>query len=211
MMPRPYITRTGLQILPVELICMILENLEMPDLLNCALVLAFRRSYTFFSFNSVQVSKFLKRTIKESSRLNYTIDLAKNRMISILPAAYNLSFSTRLKLLRTREDSWKYLEFKQRRLLKLPPTGSVYEFAGGLYGNGREDETRVTASISFLELPSLDAALLGCPQNELKVWTHTMDDVSTIDFTMDPAQDLLVLVGLAPQEFADFYKPHRLD
>jgi hypothetical protein len=109
-----------------------------------------------------------------------------------------------LNLLRSREESWKYLKFKQRRLLNLPPTGSVYEFVGGLYGNGREDETRATASISFLELPSLDAGLLGNSQHELKVWTHTMDDVSTIDFTMDPAQDLLVLVTLAPPEFVIF-------
>ena len=208
-MPRPYITRTGLQILPVELICMILEILEMADLLSCTLVPPLPRRPLFPS-NSAQVSKFLKKTIKGSSRLNYTIELAKNRMISILPAAYNLSFSARLNLLRTREDSWKYLEFKQRRLLKLPPTGCVYEFVGGLYGNGREDETRATASISFLELPSLDAALLGCPQNELKVWTHTMHDVSTIDFTMDPVQDLLILVGLAPQEFVDLNNLHHL-
>lgn len=30
--------RTGLLILPIELICMIFENLEMPDLLHCTLV-----------------------------------------------------------------------------------------------------------------------------------------------------------------------------
>jgi hypothetical protein len=200
MMPRPYMTRTGLQILPVELICMIFENLEMPDLINCILVDSPSSDLLCVS-NSIQVSKFAKRIIKESSRLNYTIELAKNRMVSILPSSCNPTFSTRLNLLRTREVSWKYLTFKQRRILKLPPTGSVYEFVGGMYGNGREDETRATASISFLELPSLDAALLGNPQDELSVWTHTMDGVSAIDFTMDPAQDLLVLVALAPPEF----------
>lgn len=126
-------------------------------------------------------------------------------MISILPPACNPSFATRLNRLRSREDSWKYLKFKERRLLNPPPTGSVYEFVGGLYGIGKEDETRATASISFLELPSLDAALLGNSQEELNVWTHTMNGVSTIDFTMDPAQDLLVLVALAPREFVVLY------
>jgi hypothetical protein len=150
----------------------------------------------------------MKNIIKDSSRLNYTIELAKYRMVSILPSACNPTFSTRLNLLRTREVSWKYLKFKQRRILKLPPTGSVYEFIGGLYGNGREDETRATASISFLELPSLDAALLGNPQNELNVWTHAIYGVSAIDFTMDPAQDLLVLVGLAPPEFVNPFTSH---
>ena len=83
----------------------------------------------------------------------------------------------------------------------MPQTGSVYEFVGGLYGNGKEDETWATISISLLELPSFDAALLGNSQDDLKVWTHAMDGASTIDFTMDPAQGLLVLVTLAPPEF----------
>jgi len=96
------------------------------------------------------------------------------------------------------------MEWKQRHTLKLPPTGSVYEFVGGLYGNGREDDSRVTASISFLELPSSDTPM--DPPN-LKTWTHAMGDVNIIDFTMDPSQDLLVLVALAPPEYvrsADF-------
>jgi hypothetical protein len=37
-MPRSYTTRTSLQALPVELVCMILENMEMHDLLTCTLV-----------------------------------------------------------------------------------------------------------------------------------------------------------------------------
>ena len=136
----------------------------------------------------------------ESSRLQYTIELSKHRMISTIPHSSNPSFATRLNFLRRTEDAWKYLDFKQRKVLKLPPTGSVYEFVGGLYGNGREDETRATASISFLELPSLDIASVGDPEPELQIWTHSMDDMTIIDFTMDPTQDLLVLVGLAPAE-----------
>lgn len=37
-MPRACTIRTGLQCLPVELVCMIFENLEMHDLLTCKLV-----------------------------------------------------------------------------------------------------------------------------------------------------------------------------
>jgi len=120
--------------------------------------------------------------------------------MSILSSACSPSFSTRLNLLRTRESSWKYLKFKQRKVLNLPQTGAVYEFVGGLYGNGKEDETWATILISFLELPSFDT-FLGNSQDDLKVWTHAMDGASTIDFTMDPAQGLLVLVALAPPEF----------
>ena len=121
-------------------------------------------------------------------------------MVSLLPTSSFPPLATRLKLLRDRERAWKYADWKKRHILNLPPTGSVYEFVGGLYGNGREDDSRVTASISFLELPSSDAMFLGEPLHELEMWTHAMADVTIVDFTMDPSQDLLVLVALAPPE-----------
>ena len=138
----------------------------------------------------------------DSSRLQYTIELSKYRMVSLLPESVSPPFATRLKLLRDRERAWKYVDWKKRHTLKLPPAGSVYEFVGGLYGNGREDDSQVTASISFLELPSADAMLLGASDSphELQTWTHAMADVTIVDFTMDPSQDLLVLVALAPSE-----------
>lgn len=126
-------------------------------------------------------------------------------MVSLIPSSYSPPFASRLKLLRERERNWKYLDWKQRHTLSLPPTGSVYEFVGGLYGNGTEDNTRATASISFIELPCLDAFILGRPKDELKAWTHSMEDVNNIDFTMDPSQDLLVLVALAPREYVVLY------
>lgn len=120
-------------------------------------------------------------------------------MVSVLSASASPPFHSRLKLLRDRENAWRHMNWQGRHKLKLPPTGSVYEFAGGLYGNGRENEHRVTASISFLELPSSTG---NTPIDEAgasgsKTWTHFMEDMTIIDFTMDPAQDLLVLVALA--------------
>lgn len=88
----------------------------------------------------------------------------------------------------------------------MPPTGSVYEFVGGFYGNGREDDHRVTASISFLQLPSRDtiSPIMDAPP-DLKTWSHSMSDVIIIDFTMDPSQDLLVLVAVATSGLVSFY------
>lgn len=206
-MSRPYLSRNCLQNLPVELVCMILGKLEMPDLLRCTLVAISAKAVALIFANNHQVSRYFRKAVNESSKLKYAIELAKHRMISIFPSSANPSFATRLRFLQNREHAWKYLKFEHRRPLNLPPTGSVYEFVGGLYGNGREDETRATASISFLELPSLDARLLGDAQDVLKIWTHPMDDVTIIDFTMDPAQDLLVLVGLAPPEYV--FPVHR--
>lgn len=147
-----------------------------------------------------QVSKHIRRVIAQSSRLQYSIELQKARMVSILPPSSSSPFASRLKLLRERECNWRYINWAKRHTLSLPPTGSVYEFVGGIYGNGREDDSRVTASISFLELPSTDASFLNESKETLQAWTHCMGDVNIIDFTMDPSQDLLVLVALAPPE-----------
>lgn len=118
-------------------------------------------------------------------------------MVSVLPPSCAPPYASRLKRLRDRERAWKTLSWSAQHNLKLPPTGSVYEFVGGLYGNGKEDDSRATASISFLELPSTDTVLLEDGLPKLKTWTHPMSDVTIIDFTMDPSQDLLVLVALA--------------
>ncbi|KAF8178260.1 hypothetical protein BJ912DRAFT_667788 [Pholiota molesta] len=190
-MPRSFAFSNTFEALPVEVICQVLENLEMHDLLACS-----------------TVSKHLRKVVKHSSRLQYIVELERARMVSLLPQSASLPFASRLNLLRERENNWKYMNWTKRHTLSLPPTGSVYEFVGGLYGNGREDDSRVTASISFLELPSSDATLLGEPQKELKTWTHTMGDVNIIDFTMDPSQDLLVLVALAPPESKHVYELH---
>lgn len=176
-----------------------LPNFDQPGYVGSAGLLygaLFIASNSFvFSF-FVQVTKHLRKIIIDSSQLQYTIELGKHRMVSTLPPSVGPSFSTRLKLLRERERAWKYLDWKKKDTLRLPPTGSVYEFVGGLYGNGREDESRVTASISFLELPSTDD-----PGQNLQTWTHSMGDIIIVDFTMDPSQDLLVLVALAPAEY----------
>ncbi|KAF5378835.1 hypothetical protein D9615_006966 [Tricholomella constricta] len=174
--------------LPVELICHILSFLNNTDLIRCTVV-----------------AKQLRKVILDSSRLQYTIELAKHRMVSLLPPSSAPPYVTRLKRLRDREHAWKTLTWNGRYNLKLPPTGSVYEFVGGLYGNGREDDRRVTASISFLELPSGDPVYR---ESGLKIWTHSMSDVTIIDFTMDPSQDLLVLIALATPSSKYVYDLH---
>lgn len=134
----------------------------------------------------------------------YTLELAKSRMISVVPPDEAPIFSNRLALLRERERAWRVLGWRKRRTIELPPTGSLYEFVGGVYANGRDGDNSLTTSISFAELPSLGSqSKVPDPSNhkqELKLWTHLLPDVCIIDFTMDPLQDLLVLVAVAPPE-----------
>lgn len=98
------------------------------------------------------------------------------------------SFSSRLRELRDRENSWRTLSFKTRHKLKLAHSGTVYEFTGGIYGSGKETDRRTTL-ITLYNLPSVE---YGDQRN----LTYQHSDINIVDFTMDPAQDLLVLLSL---------------
>lgn len=104
------------------------------------------------------------------------------------------SFATRRKLLQERERSWKYFTWRNRHTLELPAHGSIYEFIGGFYASV------IPPLISFIELPSLVAGSDSDAPG--RTWVHTMPDLSIVDFTMDPSQDLLILLTNALPEYA---------
>ena len=136
----------------------------------------------------------MRRVILHSAPLQYSIELAKSRMAST-PSASALSTASRLDMLRTREQAWRGLRWSARHRITLPPTGPIYEFIGGIYGNGQEDENRVTSTISFFELPT-QVKGRTMPAHP-RVWTHPMGTLSIVDFTLDPTHDLLALVASA--------------
>ncbi|KAF7344487.1 F-box domain-containing protein [Mycena sanguinolenta] len=176
--------------LPVEILCQVLCLLELADLLKCG-----------------TVNRYFRSLIRESSRLQFTLELAKHRMLSLLPHSEFPPFSTRLKLIRERERNWRSPQhWAPLHKLPLPPTGTVYEFTGGFYANGLEDESKITSGISFFELPSSEPPGPDAPP--LRTWTHAMGGIKIVDFTMDPAQDLLVLVALAPPQCESVYQIH---
>ncbi len=133
----------------------------------------------------------------QSSRLQFTIELAKYRMESDLNESTSHPFVKRLTSLRDREQSWRSITWKRHHRLGLPSVASIYEFVGGIYGNGREHGKREPIpAISFFELP-----FSGCdPGEEYRMWTHAFENIRILDFTIDPSQDLLVLVTRAPAE-----------
>ncbi|KAL1704816.1 hypothetical protein EV121DRAFT_204887 [Schizophyllum commune] len=174
--------------LPTELVCQILEYLDVSDLLACSLV-----------------TRHMRRVILHSAPLQYSIELAKSRMAST-PSASALSTASRLNMLRTREQAWRGLRWSARHRITLPPTGPIYEFIGGIYGNGQEDENRVTSTISFFELPT-QVKGRTMPAHP-RVWTHPMGTLSIVDFTLDPTHDLLALVASASPPSAYLYEIH---
>lgn len=183
--------------LPVELICLVLSNLDIADLLSCSIV-----SRPHISSCSIyhlpQLNHHFRRIIYDSSQIQYAIELVKHKLVSVASSAQHPSYARRLRILQEREHSWRHMRWKGRHKLRLPFTGSVYDFVSGIYGNGGDDNDGTTASLSFLKLPSLDDEI---PQDHVpksKLWLHLMPDLLIFDFTMDPSQDLLVLLALAP-------------
>ncbi|KAJ7784695.1 hypothetical protein B0H16DRAFT_1709393 [Mycena metata] len=176
--------------LPVELLCQVLYLLEVDDVLRCG-----------------SVNRYFRNLVRESSRLQFTLELAKHRMISLMPPAEFPPFSTRLKLLRDRERNWRSPQhWGEGQKLTLPPTGTVYEFVGGYYANG--PGRREQSYFWYLFLPASVLRNLPTRRNPSKTWTHAMGGLKIVDFTFDPPQDLLVLVTLAPPQCESVYQLH---
>lgn len=120
-------------------------------------------------------------------------------MVTVLPASSGQPFVKRLSVLRDRENAWRTLTWHARHRLGLPPVASIYEFVGGIYANGRDhDREDPIPGISFFQLPY--AGNDNDLDTEYTMWTHPFQDLQILDFTIDPAQDLLVLVTNCPPE-----------
>ncbi|KIL61055.1 hypothetical protein M378DRAFT_187637 [Amanita muscaria Koide BX008] len=142
------------------------------------------------------------------SAIQYAIELDKHRTVSVLQPSLSPSFARRLQILREREFAWSRGRWKARHKMNLPFTGSVYDFVSGIYGNGGDDTDGTTTSISFLKLPSAQDQTTGGHIPEPKLWNHSMSNLLIFDFTMDPSQDLLVLLALAPPSSKHIYELH---
>jgi hypothetical protein len=102
------------------------------------------------------------------------------------PSAGPLSTtSERLQRLQVHIDAWRHLDWAEERI-KLP-RGRSHNLLGGIYASvGKENPF----SLNLLELPS---RVRGTP---LRPWTFADVGFSINDFSMDPGQDLLILVEL---------------
>ena len=203
--------------LPKELISYILSFLDLHQLIHCSQVCVFTAIIIIVIHFHCQVSTLLHALVSHSSCLQYKIHLQSNHLISTRPDSSLPPLAHRLHALQACEHTWKTLEFDKRVTLALNESGSVYEFVGGYYANGRDRSVPSTGCIGFLELPGLtvnddlgrdDEAGLGEDveekeeeQTSYRRWKHRILDMFIIDFTMDPIQDLLVLVAFSPPGF----------
>lgn len=126
-------------------------------------------------------------------------------MVNGPPSAHSPAFNTaseRLARLRQYQSRWKHLERTRETTVRCV-RGGIWELAGGVlaqgvassassadFVNGQTVVRREVRKLVFTRLPS--ATRSGC--GKVREWTHGAYDFAIRDFTMDPEQDLLVLL-----------------
>lgn len=95
----------------------------------------------------------------------------------------------RLQCLKTVQYNWDNLQFRIRE--KMPrPISRLYELIGGVAAFGGINHGLTIRGLRFIELPSAVRGTLS------RQWQHPDLGLNIRDFTIDPVQDLLVIIGI---------------
>ena len=101
-------------------------------------------------------SFMILRSLKPSGRLSYGFfSIAIHHWAFQISHGFSICLTPTRNTIKIASRSRKGVEYVNRKTLKFSPTGSVYEFVGGLYGDGREDDSQVTASHFWSCLPQM--------------------------------------------------------
>ncbi|KAF9229120.1 hypothetical protein BS17DRAFT_771061 [Gyrodon lividus] len=128
-----------------------------------------------------QVCRLFHTTIEQNALLQYIIELAVSGMQNGPHSV--MDHANRLAALRNSQAAWNTLQFtglKDIRMLQ----GSLYELYGGVLVQSNH-----LGGLVFRRLPSHYRGI------DEHVWSLDLPDVNLRDFTLDPAQDLLVLIA----------------
>ncbi|KZT05998.1 uncharacterized protein LAESUDRAFT_680684 [Laetiporus sulphureus 93-53] len=118
--------------------------------------------------------------VKTAALLQYKVDLAVAGMEDGPPSIE--SPAERLQLLKKHQEAWRSLNFKDDKIIPMLK-GEVWELYGGVLAQARSSNT-----LSFRQLPSIMRGI------EEKEWVVEAMGFEIRDFTMDPSQDLLVVI-----------------
>jgi hypothetical protein len=137
---------------------------------------------------SCQVCKRFHEIITSSTEIDYKIELAIAGYQNG-PALCRTPLSERLQILRQTQKGWLGLNFQRRQTITLERETPTYELQGSVFLRGRSPAgSDSTVGISGYIMAS---ALTG---DEMHQWTVEHFASAVRDFTLDPLQDLLVLI-----------------
>jgi len=157
--------------------------------------------------------------VQKSALLSYTIDLAYHQLQATETST--VPYAARKQQLLDSQNRWSRLEWATKHKVECPHTAYMYDFVNGIYAIGQNaaNDRRFSESVTFYRLPphptssasvedgtgSSEAGAANgtndTPGSNSKAgsWTYAFG-MTILDFTMDPEQDLLVLLALAPPE-----------
>ena len=172
-----------------------------------------------------QTCKFIRNTVQKSAFLSYIIDLAYHRLQAT--EASTVPYAARKQCLLKTQNRWSKLEWAVKHEVECPHTAYMYDFVNGIYAIGQNaaNDRRFSENVTFYRLPpyptQLDSKEDGVALAEASgpnganvtpgvnpkgdSWTYSFR-MTILDFTMDPEQDLLVLLALAPPESVFFLR-----
>ena len=157
--------------------------------------------------------------MQKSAFLSYSIDLAYYKLQAT--ETFTVSFAARRRRLLKSQNRWSSLEWATKHEVECPHTAYMYDFVNGIYAIGQNpaNDRRFSENVTFYRLPPNPTPLAseeggvglamaggangttGTPSGTTKGdrWTHAFG-MTILDFTMDPEQDFLALLALAPPE-----------
>ena len=207
---------------PVEIICHILAFVSYRDLIHSTLVCDSDPqvcSPTNASvYTRVQTCKFIRNTVQKSAFLSYLIDLAYHQLQAT--ETFTVPYAARKQRLLKSQNRWSKLEWATKHEVECPHTAYMYDFVNGIYAIGQNaaNDRRFSENVTFYRLPphSNLPAPNDCGTGSTEAsgtngasgpggnpgwnsWAYAFG-MTILDFTMDPEQDLLVLLALAPPE-----------
>ncbi|KAH8112781.1 hypothetical protein DFH11DRAFT_1689697 [Phellopilus nigrolimitatus] len=169
---------TGFGSLPPEVVVAILLNLDWQNILRLQLV------------NTV-----LNDIVKSHTAVQYHVELGVTGMVDGPPFPY-APFTTdeRLTRLRLYQARWKHL--KQTRVQSVRfAKGAVWELVSGVLAQGVTTEHDELTGASEMRKLSFTKLPVGArASTKTQEWSHENYEFPIRDFTLDPTQDLLVLV-----------------
>jgi len=128
-------------------------------------------------------------TILETALLQYSIELQVAGLMDGDPSSSKIPLAERRAQLKSVEHNWDHLQFRTKKTIPKASTG-LYELIGGMLAfGGREDHHHIRG-LTFIDLPS------AVRNTTDRVWKHIDLEIDIRDFTMDPVQDLLVLIEI---------------
>ena len=140
----------------------------------------------------------LRSLIDDTAQIQYAIELAVAGAVDGPPGG--LTVIDRLNRLRTHQSAWDTMTWSQDSFIKRI-RGHVWELYGGVLA-----QCNSANAFLFWQLPSASRGI------EAKQWTICPDEreVKIRDFTIDPSQDLLVIIDCFAEYVSLSASSHRL-